>query len=168
MSNARNLARLLPNASGQLPPANVQKLLNSNMASGSVIQIATAVNTTEVTVADNTQAVLLSLNFTPAYSNSLILMMVYCGQIKKHVGGANWGGLSVIDTTAGYAPLSCGALTYPQSEYDTRIVVHEHTVINSWSGTRTFQVKGAAAGGNIFSYSFQGNETRLTMMEIAA
>ena len=86
MSNARNLARLLPNASGQLPPANVQKLLNSNMASGSVIQIATAVNTTEVTVADNTQAVLLSLNFTPAYSNSLILMMVYCGQIRMKAG----------------------------------------------------------------------------------
>lgn len=39
MSNARNLARLVPNASGQLPPANVQKLLSGNMASGSVVQV---------------------------------------------------------------------------------------------------------------------------------
>lgn len=48
MSNARNLARLLPNASGQLPDANLAaiaagkvsgQLADSNMSSGSVLQV---------------------------------------------------------------------------------------------------------------------------------
>ena len=42
MSNARNLARLLPNASGQLPDAA--------MSSGSVLQVVQSQNTTPVTI----------------------------------------------------------------------------------------------------------------------
>lgn len=54
MSNARNLARLLPNTSGQLPDANLAALsankisgalAKANMAGGSVLQVVTAIKT---------------------------------------------------------------------------------------------------------------------------
>ncbi len=70
MSNARNLARLLPNASGQLPDAA--------MASGSVLQVVQGVLRTAVTISGTTFQTVsgLSASITPLSSSSKILVLV--------------------------------------------------------------------------------------------
>lgn len=69
MSNARNLARLLPNTSGQLPDAA--------MSSGSVLQVVqgTQINQTESTAGAGVDVnINLSVTVTPASSNNKILV----------------------------------------------------------------------------------------------
>lgn len=74
MSNARNIARLLPNASGKLPPAN--------LLGGKVLQVVSAVNTTSlgincsVTPAGNFYDVGTQAVITPASATSKILVLV--------------------------------------------------------------------------------------------
>lgn len=67
MSNARNLARLLPNSSGQLPDAA--------MASGSVIQVVTSFDANRA-YTTSTSPVLLSTSasITPMSANSKIIV----------------------------------------------------------------------------------------------
>lgn len=71
MSNARNLARLLPNASGQLPDAA--------MASGSVLQVVqTAYGGTETYISGVAIVTALSASITPQSANSKILVLGSC------------------------------------------------------------------------------------------
>ena len=65
MSNARNLARLLPDASGQLPDAA--------MASGSVLQVVQAVNQTGFNTTGS--ALCVSATITPISTTSKILVI---------------------------------------------------------------------------------------------
>lgn len=68
MSNARNLARLLPNASGQLPDAA--------MSSGSVLQVVQATsNINDYTTSASWVATSLSLSITPSSATSKILLL---------------------------------------------------------------------------------------------
>lgn len=75
MSNARNLARLLPNASGQLPSSNVQKLSAVNMASNSIVQVqqGTKTSQTESSAATGTLVDIgLGVSITPLSSSNKI------------------------------------------------------------------------------------------------
>lgn len=87
MSNARNLARLLPNASGQLPDANLAaitagkvsgQLADANMSPGSVIQVVQAVKTD--TFSSNSSSFVditgLSTNITPLSASNRVLVLV--------------------------------------------------------------------------------------------
>lgn len=100
MSNARNLARLLPNASGQLPDANLAaiaagkvsgQLADANMASGSVLQVVQTVLTTPFTGSPGGSGNFvgvtgLSVSITPASATSKILVMAYFGLSASSTG----------------------------------------------------------------------------------
>lgn len=78
MSNARNLARLLPDAGG--------KLNTNNMASGSVLQVVNvafngALTSTSTTYSDTG----LTATITPKFANSKILVMVDQTGCEKEV-----------------------------------------------------------------------------------
>lgn len=86
MSNARNLSKLLPNSSGQLPTTNIQdnsitaakmngKIGYSNMVSGSVVQMVhvnSACN--ESTTTDGLVTASASISITPYFSTSKIFV----------------------------------------------------------------------------------------------
>lgn len=87
MSNARNLARLLPNTSGQLPDANLAaiaagkvagKLAGGNMASGSVLQVVQTVkyDSWSYNGASFVDITGLNASVTPLSSTSKILVDV--------------------------------------------------------------------------------------------
>lgn len=101
MSNARNIARLLPNTSGQLPAANLQdgsvsapklsgKIGYSNMVSGSVLQmvhINTACN--ESTTNDGLITASAGISITPYFATSKIFVFF---DILVYGSGAGTGG----------------------------------------------------------------------------
>lgn len=130
-----------------------------------VIQVKTGLSNTETTVSSGNTATMVSFDFTPKFSTSLILVMTYHGQISKVTGGSNWCGLSVSDNL-GNTFVYCGALGYPNPTGDTRYVVDQHGVVNSWSGTRTISLNVTTQLGS-YIFSYQGNQTRLTLMEIS-
>lgn len=91
MSNARNIARLLPNASGQLPTANLQdssiiasklssgSVLASSLSAGSIVGYASYLtqpaNDNYTTIsADTDYQTQVSLSYTPKFANSLLLI----------------------------------------------------------------------------------------------
>ena len=87
MSNARNLARLLPNASGQLPDAA--------MSSGSVIQVVTAQNTNAVTIsADGVIDIGISASIT-IQQGSRILVDCVVPVYSDGSGGGSWAATQV-------------------------------------------------------------------------
>lgn len=86
MSNARNLARLLPNASGQLPDVNLAaiaagkvsgQLADANMSGGSVIQVVTQqLFNDRVTISSGSfTPVGNGLTITPLSASSKILLI---------------------------------------------------------------------------------------------
>lgn len=101
MSNARNIARLLPNTSGQLPVGNLQdasitasklsgKMAASNMVSGSVIQMV-HVNSycNESTTTDGLVTASASISITPYFASSKIFVFF---DILVYGSGTGTGG----------------------------------------------------------------------------
>jgi len=136
---------------------------------GTVIQMQTAVYNTDttVTVGATESATLINLSFTPRLATSKLYIMLYCGQIKKHTAGTNWGSMKVRNTTLALDYVNSGAIGYPDSANDRRIMLTEHSVVNSWgTNANNIAVECYAAGGSSYTYSHQGADTRLSIMEI--
>lgn len=99
MSNARNLARLLPNASGQLPKVS--------MAAGSVLQVVQTIKTdtwtTTVAVnnggGDGSPITGLTATITPSSTSSKILVTVSFGGVSGSAGLAQFHALLFRGTT---------------------------------------------------------------------
>lgn len=136
---------------------------------GTVIQVQTTVTNTDITVANSTSTDILTLSFTPKLSTSRLALFVTCDQIKKTTGGATWANVAVNNNTTSAAYMQSGALMYPDGNNDSRIAYSSHALINSWGTTaNTIAVRVSASGGSSFVYSFQGTQTRLTIMEITS
>ena len=136
---------------------------------GTIIQVQTAVNNTDVTVANNTNSDIVTLSFTPKLSTSRLAMFVSCEQIKKTTGGTNWANVDIRNSTTSTTYVASGALMYPDTNNDARIAYSNHTLVNSWGTTaNTIAVRGSASGGSSFVFSFQTRDTRLTIMEITS
>ena len=84
MSNARNIARLLPNTSGLIPDTNIAAISGSKisgtlpqsiMPSGTVLQTVTATNFTDIGITATSETVYINplITITPKKSNSLIV-----------------------------------------------------------------------------------------------
>ena len=136
---------------------------------GTVIQVQTAVNNTDVTVANNTTSDIVTLSFTPKLSTSRLAIFVTCDQIRKTTGGTNWANMGVNNNTTSTSYIQSGALMYPDTNNDARIAYSSHTLVNSWGTTaNTIAVRGSASGGSSFIFSHQTAQTRLTIMEITS
>jgi hypothetical protein len=114
MSNARNIARLLPNTSGQLPTSNLQdsavslnKVADAAVGrskigySGSVLQTIRTYYNTQFSMSSGTVYDLnVGITITPTSSNSKILLMGY-GHADDN-SSTSWGiGLGITCTVAG-------------------------------------------------------------------
>lgn len=101
MSNARNIARLLPNTSGQLPTSNLQdgsvsaakitgKIGYSNMVSGSVLQMVHInTNCNESTTTDGLVTAAAGISITPYFATSKIFVFfdILCYGSAAGTGG---------------------------------------------------------------------------------
>lgn len=162
MSNARNLARLLPNASGQLPDAA--------MSSGSVLQVVSAQFSGATTTGSNIfVATNITASITPSSTTSKILVIGHVfvngstNQSQPNInmyrnGAADVGALyglgNVYANTAGYmeAVLPFTYLSSPESTSAQTYTLYGRNPSNS--GTSTF-------GDN-------SRRSTITLMEIAA
>lgn len=175
MSNARNLARLLPNASGQLPDAA--------MASGSVINtystsagVASTANATSPGSGSTyAYADMLSLVLTPVSSNSKFILI---GSSQYHVdsmsnkggGGLNfdYAGTKISPTTVNWWNT---AATFNSSNPYIAETIHGILTPNTTSQiTVKLQIYAYCEAGANYSSMFRasaGGSSVFTILEVA-
>lgn len=173
MSNARNLARLLPNASGQLPDAA--------MSSGSVLQVVSVTKTDVFTTTSSAfvDVTGLAATIAPISSNSKILVTtaVSYGSTQDDVLLRLVRDSTVIDVgtsgsssngfaqTNGNAPVKYATgfagTSYLDSPATTATVTYKVQIV-AMSGTSTAKINNR---GNDAAY---GTTSSITLMEIAA
>lgn len=189
MSNARNLARLLPNTSGQLPDANLAaiaagkvsgQLPDSAMSSGSVIQVAHTFFEGLVTTSNGgaplltSGALLCALDFTPQDASSQIYVLTSTVNIAEESNAGDrawlgaWAGSTLIAANSGNAAYYHYGGNYNLSHLSL------NNNIGSWgTTTRTIWLRGGMDGASCVingntSYSWVGQIARIgmTVMEV--
>jgi len=130
-----------------------------------VLQVAYAVNTTEVTTSGG--VVITSLSFTPTNASNKVLLFANCGQIRKATAGT--GSAASIQVFVGSTGTNSksGNEGYPESEADTRGNITCVGYHDCWSGAETVSVKSSGFGTGI-SYSYQSAPTTLIVLEVEA
>lgn len=164
MSNARNLARLLPNASGQLPDAA--------MSSGSVLQVVQgSISSPTATTSTSYVTTGLSASITPAASTNKILVLVSSGVYVNTSGVQSFQTIYRNSTdlaspsTAGITQTYSGASSLWGS--CTMSVLDSPATTSSTNYTVYFKV---SSGSSQFGNDDGGKPYRatITLMEIAA
>lgn len=160
MSNARNLARLLPNTSGQLPDAA--------MASGSVIQV---VNTPIVASFETNSTayvdVGVSATITPTFANSKILVQVDMAGVYKHSGDC-YGKMQLLRNGTVLEKME-GAFGYTNSSLENNIGACTTSWVDSPATTSavTYKIQIATSGGGNVGIGRNQATSAITLMEIA-
>ena len=133
---------------------------------GSIINFAKTETNTAVVFANNsTFTTFLSLNYTPIFANSIIVIDVSSASVSKTTGGAGWIGarIDIDDVDSGTIG---GAFMYPTASNDTRQPFYSRGIVNSWGTaqkTIAFKTYGASTTA---SWSHQNTESSLTVMEV--
>jgi len=136
--------------------------------SGHVVNFKKVTTNTNVVFPNNaTFTTFLSLDYTPLYANSTLLVDVSCSSVSKTTAGGSWIGvlLTLDDVSTGTMG---GAFMYQTSANDTRRPFHSRAVLDSWgtsSKTVAFKTYGA---GTTASWSHQGVQSIMTITEIGA
>lgn len=167
MSNARNLARLLPDSSGKIAlPSQVSGVLpDVNAPSGSVLQVVGATNATAVTFSADGMFDVISASITIAANSKICIM----GSIPHYAPEAStWG--SAVSTSL--------------HENGTQILNNEHdgvaintgatqqipilfTTTAKTAGTYTYVVKASKVISGTHYLNRDGRSSNLVLMEIA-
>ena len=163
MSNARNLARLLPNASGQLPDAA--------MSSGSVLQVVNATYSTQSTTTSGSFVDTgLAASITPISASSKILVLVSLTGVYKSTSS---NCLSVHNLVRNSTQLivfeAIGAYNNSASDSNRESNATSTTYLDSPATTSsvTYKVQQRIDGsGTVTSQGNNGSST-ITLMEIA-
>ena len=138
---------------------------------GHVIGYKSVLLTSPIAIAASTSYVqLLSMTYTPVSANSRLVISVNMANLKKSsaAGTNSWfsGNVRIdgVDIPEGIF----GAIGYPEALADHRYNIFTHTDVASYSGTKTITLLGSSnASGSEWVVSYQGQSTRLTVMEIA-
>lgn len=161
MSNARNLARLLPNTSGQLPDAA--------MASGSVLQVvSTTFNSQVVATTSSFVATGCSLSITPTSSTSKIVCL-FTGW--GSVSGSGIHGIASIFRNGSVnlnGPYGNNFFTDAGGYTEFPIALSAYDTPNTTNET-TYEIYIRQDG--VANFAFGGGNNRIstfTLMEIAA
>ena len=136
--------------------------------SGHVVNFKKVTTNTNVVFPNNsTFTTFLSLNYTPLYANSTLLVDVSCSSVSKTTSGAGWIGIR-LDLDGVDSGTMGGAFMYQTSANDTRRPFHSRAVIDSWGTTQnTVELKTYGAGTTA-SWSHQGVQSIMTITEIGA
>lgn len=113
---------------------------------------------------------LMSMSYTPVSANSRLVISINMANLRKTSGaGTNsWfsGNIRIdgVDIPEGIF----GAVGYPETFADHRYNIFTHIDVASYSGTKTIAFLGSSnASGSDWVVSYQGQSTRMTVMEIA-
>ena len=166
MSNARNLARLLPNTSGQLPDAA--------MSSGSVLQVVNITNGTGTSTSSATYVDTgLAATITPMFSSSKILIMANIADPFKSTGSVHNAmdcilvrdNLSIID----FAKANGYTGTDMQNNGFSLCCNFQDTPNTTSPVTYKVQYRRyGAANGGVVGINVSNGVSQMTLMEIAA
>ena len=155
---------------GTIPQGNVANAslgavtaLPAAILTGKVLQVAYAVNTTEVTTSGG--AVITSLSFTPTNASNKVLLFANCGQIRKATAGTGSAASIKVFVGSTGTNASSGNEGYPESEADTRGNITCVGYHDCWSGAETVSVQTNGFGTGI-SYSYQSAPTTLIVLEV--
>jgi len=133
---------------------------------GLVVQYQEAVNTTQTTVANGATAKILTLNFTPKFSDSLILCQAFHSHDACASTNVNFGNsmLYVGTTRVGRAD----AVGYNITKIgDARFTYSYSGSTPSW-GTTSLEIQVSVLAGNgDWTVSHEGRKTSLLVWEIA-
>lgn len=155
MSNARNLARLLPNTSGQLPDAA--------MSSGSVLQVVQATyNTQGSTTSGTPVSVNLSASITPTSATSKILVVV----VLPVQGAPNVNNRVYLYRNG--SSLFFAGYTNAQSQNVNQNATISYLDSPATTSATTYAPYIAVTSGGTMSVNVGSSLSTITLMEIAA
>lgn len=114
---------------------------------------------------------LLTMDYTPLSANNKLVISVNMPNLRKTTGaGVNswFGGIIRIGGNDIDAGSLFGAVGYPETFSDQRYMLHSQIESASYSGTKSITFFGnSSSTGSEWIVSYQGNMTRLMVMEIA-
>jgi len=134
-----------------------------------VVQYQHTSTTTATTIAAGANADLLTINFTPKSSTSLIRVEYSFSNLRKTTGAGTttWWNSRILLAGSNQANLTA-QIGYPETFSDHRYSYSFGGTISGWSGAKTVVLNGyVGSTGSTWVSSFQGNTTSLTIMEIA-
>jgi len=136
---------------------------------GHVVQYQHTSTTTATTIAASANTDLLSINFTPKSSTSLIRVEYSFSNLRKTTGaGTNTWWNSRIHLAGVIQNNLTAQIGYPETFADHRYSYSFGGTISGWSGAKTVVLNGyVGSSGSTWVSSYQGNTTSLTVMEIA-
>jgi len=154
-------------AAGAVPTIGDLSINNS----GTVVQVQRASDNTPTTLTTGGGNVtVVSLNFTPLYTDSIIRFHWSHGQVQKVTGaGVNtWISFGVNVGGTDYQNLGCGAMGYPETFANHRYVVSHTGYLDSWSGQKTItHWANVGSTGSSWNINYQNYTALLEVTEIA-
>lgn len=136
---------------------------------GHVVQYQHTSTTTATTIAAGANTDLLTINFTPKSSTSLIRVEYSFSNLRKTTGAGTttWWNSRILLAGSNQTNLTA-QIGYPETFSDHRYSYSFGGTISGWSGAKTVVLNGyVGSTGSTWISSYQGNTTSLTIMEIA-
>jgi hypothetical protein len=140
--------------------------------SGNVIQYASSVITTDISLSPGGAFVnLITIDFTPKYSTSTIVIRSTFNNLQKVTGaGINtWFKGKVQIDSVDVPNGSFGPIGYPETYNNHRFNLSTAISTSAWSGAKTVALQGAPQStGSNWTVSYQNEPTILEIYEISA
>ena len=138
-------------------------------AAGNVIQYSQTETNTPTTISASASANILTINFTPKFSNSLIRVSFTLFNVRKTSGAgtATWMNSRIFLDGVQQGNIN-GTFGYPETFNDHRYSFACEGQLASWSGTKAVALNCyVGSTGSSWVVSYQGATTNMTIMEIA-
>ena len=162
------------NLTGITSGANANKIIvpagQTLTAPGHVIQYAQTETNTATTIGAPASATLLTINFTPKFTNSKIRVSYCFHNLRKTTGaGVNtWFNSRIFLDGVQQGNINA-TMGYPETFNDHRYTYSAEGELASWSGAKAVALNGyVGSTGSTWVVSYQGATTSMTVMEIAA
>lgn len=136
---------------------------------GHVIQYSQTETNTATTISASANANILTINFTPKFSNSLIHVSSTLFNVRKTTGaGVNtWMNARIYLDGVQQGNIN-GTFGYPETFNDHRYTLTITGKLAAWSGSKAVALNCyVGSSGSSWVVSYQGATTNLTVMEIA-
>ena len=132
---------------------------------GEIVQFKEAVTTTQTTITDNTTTTILTINFTPKFSDSLILCQGFHSNDRASASGSYCSSLIYAGTTEVGRASAVGF--HITKTTDARFVYSYSGSIASWGTTSmAISIEASPFSGD-WVVSYQEKKTSLLVWEIA-
>ena len=136
---------------------------------GSVVQYAQTETVTATTISAGANANILTINFTPKFSNSLLHISSSLFNVRKTTGAgtSTWMNARIYLDGVQQGNIN-GTFGYPETFNDHRYTFTVEGKLAAWSGTKAIALNCyAGSTGSTWVVSYQGATTSMTVMEIA-